>query len=197
MIDLKTLSEEAKNCIKCKLSKSRTQVVFGVGNPSAELMFIGEGPGYYEDQQGEPFVGAAGKLLDKVIHETLGLLRKDVYITNVVKCRPPNNRDPEQDEIDACRPYLEEQIKLIDPKVISTLGNFATRAILGKAVNISKVRGKKIMSAGRIVMPTFHPAAILRNGSLFDSFKEDFMALKELLVKKTEVEKQVEQPTLF
>lgn len=204
MDELKKLEEEARNCYRCKLSEYRTNVVFGVGNPEARLMFIGEGPGYNEDIQGEPFVGAAGKLLDKVIFEETGLTRKDVYITNVVKCRPPNNRDPEPDEIIACNPYLVQQIKIIKPVVICTLGNFASKTILDKKEGITKLRGKIFEAHGAKVIPTYHPAAILRNPGLIENFKRDiklaFVELKkaaENKVQKGDAAKEFEQPSLF
>src|SRR5580765_4359589 len=154
---------DAATCPRCRLAETRTQVVFGVGDPDADLMFIGEAPGYHEDKQGEPFVGAAGQLLTKMLGE-IGLRREDVYIANVVKCRPPGNRDPLPDEIDACKPYLDGQIRSIDPRVIVTLGNFATRFILDRPASISRVRGQRFEIGGRIVLPTFHPAAILHGG---------------------------------
>lgn len=197
MTELERVKKEASTCVKCRLSRARTQVVFGVGNPHARLLFIGEAPGFYEDQQGEPFVGAAGKLLDKIINDVLGLSRKEVYITNIVKCRPPNNRDPEPDEIEACHPYLQKQIELISPDIICTLGNFATRAILGKAVNISRIRGKSIEKNNYLVVPTYHPAAILRNGNLIDSFQGDFELIKKLLEEGRRPARISEQPTLF
>jgi DNA polymerase len=152
-------------------------VVFGVGDPDADVLFIGEGPGYHEDKQGEPFVGAAGQLLTKMLGE-IGLARSDVYIANVVKCRPPGNRDPLPDEIDACKPYLEGQIRTIDPRVIVTLGNFATRFILDRPVSISRVRGQRFEIGGRIVMPTFHPAAILHGGG---ESSAQFRAIEQIL----------------
>jgi uracil-DNA glycosylase family 4 len=163
---MRTLEEaalEAAGCTLCRLANGRTQVVYGVGDPHADLMFIGEGPGFHEDRQGEPFVGAAGQLLTRLLAE-IGLRRDDVYIANVVKCRPPNNRDPYPDEIDTCSPYLREQIALVDPHVIVTLGNFATRYVLERQVSISRVRGQRFPIEGRLVIPTFHPAAILRGG---------------------------------
>jgi uracil-DNA glycosylase family 4 len=160
---LQELSRIASTCTKCRLANGRTQVVFGVGSPAADVMFIGEGPGFHEDKQGEPFVGAAGQLLTRML-AGIGLRREDVYIANVIKCRPPGNRDPLPDEIEACRPYLEGQLELIDPKVVVTLGNFATRFILGRPVSISRVRGQRFRVDGRAVIPTFHPAAILRGG---------------------------------
>jgi len=160
---LQELGRVASTCTKCRLATSRTQVVFGVGNPQADVMFIGEGPGYHEDRQGEPFVGAAGQLLTTMLGE-IGLRREDVYICNVLKCRPPGNRDPLPDEVVECTPYLQGQIELIDPSVIVTLGNFATRFVLGRQVSISRVRGQRFHVNGRVVIPTFHPAAILRGG---------------------------------
>jgi uracil-DNA glycosylase len=160
---LREIAAEAATCTKCRLSAGRTQVVFSDGSDEADLMFIGEGPGYHEDQQGLPFVGAAGQLLNRLLGE-IGLRREEVYITNVVLCRPPGNRDPMPDELESCRPYLESQISLVDPKVIVTLGNFATRVILGRPVAISRVRGQKQVVNGRLVIPTYHPAAVLRGG---------------------------------
>ena len=181
---LSELAVEASGCTKCRLSDGRTQVVFGVGAPNADVMFIGEGPGYHEDKQGEPFVGAAGQLLTKMLGE-IGLAREDVYIANVVKCRPPGNRDPLPDEIDACKPYLEGQIRTIDPRVIVTLGNFATRFILDRPASISRVRGQRFEIGGRIVLPTFHPAAILHGGgeasAQFQALRSDFLAIEQIL----------------
>jgi DNA polymerase len=159
-------------------------VVFGVGDPSAKLMFIGEGPGYYEDRQGIPFVGAAGQLLTQMLAE-IGLSREEVYICNVVKCRPPGNRDPLPDEIEACSPYLARQIELVDPRVIATLGNFATRYILQRPVGISRVRGQRFEIGGRAVIPTFHPAAILHGGGQASpqmaALRQDFAAIRAVL----------------
>ena len=181
---LSELAREASGCTKCRLSNGRTQVVFGVGAPNADVLFIGEGPGYHEDKQGEPFVGAAGQLLTKMLGE-IGLRREDVYIANVVKCRPPGNRDPLPDEIDACKPYLEGQIRSIDPRVIVTLGNFATRFILDRPASISRVRGQRFEIGGRIVLPTFHPAAILHGGgessTQFQALRSDFESIRAIL----------------
>ena len=163
---MRTIEEaalEASTCTRCRLSEGRTQVVYGVGDPNADLMFIGEGPGFHEDKQGEPFVGPAGQLLNQVLGE-IGLRREDVYINNVVMCRPPGNRDPLPDEIEACKPWLDERIELIDPAVVVTLGNWATRFVLGPRVSISRVRGQRFPWNGRTVIPTFHPAAILHGG---------------------------------
>jgi DNA polymerase len=160
---LAQLAQESSGCTKCDLSQSRTQVVFGVGNSDAELMFVGEAPGFHEDRQGEPFVGAAGQLLTRLL-ESIGLTRAQVYIGNVLKCRPPGNRDPLPVEIEACRPYLVEQIRLVDPRIVVTLGNFATKLLLDTTAGISKLRGRRFTYEGRLLVPTFHPAAALRGG---------------------------------
>lgn len=158
------VEQEALACTRCPLHKGRTNVVFGVGNPASQLVFVGEGPGEQEDKEGLPFVGRSGQLLDRLILEELGLTRDDLYICNVVKCRPPNNRDPLPAEIAACRPFLEAQLQLIDPKVIVTLGNFASKLLLDTTEGITRLRGKVYRLAGRSVVPTFHPAAVLRSG---------------------------------
>ena len=163
----RTLAEvavEAADCTKCGLANGRTQVVFGVGNADADVMFIGEAPGFHEDKQGEPFVGAAGQLLTRMLDEVLSIARQDVYIANVIKCRPPGNRDPQEDEIESCTPWLVEQVSLIQPRVIVTLGNFATKFVLQTAQGITRMRGRAYPWHGRTVVPTFHPAAILRGG---------------------------------
>jgi DNA polymerase len=201
---MRTLEEartEASTCTKCALSQGRTQVVYGVGNANADLMFIGEGPGFHEDKQGEPFVGAAGQLLNKLLDE-IGLERSDAYIANVVKCRPPGNRDPRPEEIEACTPYLTEQVELIDPFVVVTLGNFATRFILDRQISISRVRGQLFAWQGRKVMPTFHPAAVLHGGGensrQMQSLREDFAQVKQLLNEKpARAEPPTEQLGLF
>jgi uracil-DNA glycosylase family 4 len=186
---LQELQTTASTCTKCRLASGRTQVVFGVGDPNADVMFIGEGPGYYEDKQGEPFVGAAGQLLTKLLGE-IGLRRDDVYIANVVKCRPPGNRDPLPDEIDACKPYLAGQIGNIQPRLIVTLGNFATRFMLDRQVSISRVRGERFRIEGRSVIPTFHPAAVLHGGgessSQMAALRSDFRKIKEILAEQPE-----------
>jgi DNA polymerase len=150
------------DCTRCKLHGGRTRLVFGVGNPSAELMFVGEGPGADEDLQGEPFVGRAGQLLTKMI-EAMGFARSEVYIANVVKCRPPGNRDPEPDEIAACEPFLKAQIAAIRPRVVVALGRFAVQTLLRDATPIGKQRGRWREYEGVRLMPTFHPAYLLRN----------------------------------
>ena len=162
---LEVVAGEASVCTRCKLSGlGRTQVVFGMGDPHADLMFIGEGPGAEEDKQGLPFVGRSGQLLDKLILEELGITRERVFIANTVKCRPPGNRDPEPDEIAACRPWLEQQLSLIDPKVVVTLGNFATKLLLETKEGITKLRGRTYPFRKGVLIPTFHPAAVLRGG---------------------------------
>ena len=181
---LTELATVASTCTRCRLSKGRTQVVFGVGNPEAGVMFIGEGPGYYEDKQGEPFVGAAGQLLTKLLGE-VGLRREDVYITNVVRCRPPGNRDPLPDEMEACKPFLMGTLELVHPRVVVTLGNFATRVILDRPVSISRVRGQRFDWEGRTVIPTFHPAAVLHGGgeagSQMTALRADFQTIRQIL----------------
>jgi len=154
---------DASLCPKCRLAESRTQVVFGVGDPDADLLFIGEAPGFHEDKQGEPFVGAAGQLLTRMLGD-IGLRREDVYIANILKCRPPGNRDPLPDEIEACTPWLIEQLSIIQPKVVTTLGNFATKFVLNTTQGITRLRGQTFPWHGRTVIPTFHPAAILHGG---------------------------------
>lgn len=180
---LEVLAEEASPCTRCKLATAgRTKVVFGMGDPDADLMFIGEGPGAEEDKQGLPFVGRSGQLLDKVLFEELGLTRDSVYIANVVKCRPPGNRDPEPDEIDACRPWLERQIELIHPKVIVTLGNFATKLLLETKEGITKLRGTSYPFRTGVLIPTFHPAAVLRGGGEpLAQMRADFIRAKQAL----------------
>lgn len=160
--ELEELAAEASVCTRCKLAGGRTQVVFGTGNPKADLMFIGEAPGREEDLQGKPFVGRAGQLLTDII-KAMKLSRDDVYIANVIKCRPPENRNPEADELDACRPFIRRQVELIRPRVIVTLGRFGLQSLTGKAYSISDVRGKWLDYNGIKVMPTYHPAYLLRN----------------------------------
>lgn len=159
--ELTELGIIARACTKCRLAGSRTQVVYGTGSHTADLMFVGEAPGRDEDLQGEPFVGRAGQLLTDII-KAMRLTRADVYISNVVKCRPPENRNPEPDELDACRPYLRRQIQLIQPKVIVALGRFALQSLTEKSYSISSVRGQWLEHEGVRIMPTFHPAYLLR-----------------------------------
>lgn len=159
---LKALREEIGDCKRCKLSKGRTNIVFGEGNPNAELIFIGEGPGAEEDRQGRPFVGEAGGILTNLIKK-MGFKREDVYIANIVKCRPPMNRDPEEDEVSTCMPFVQEQIRIINPKVIMALGRVAAQSLLQSKVPISKLRGRFYEYKDIPLMPTFHPAYLLRN----------------------------------
>jgi DNA polymerase len=178
----------ASDCTLCALAAGRTQVVFGVGAPDARLMFVGEGPGEQEDLQGEPFVGRAGKLLTQLI-EGIGLTRADVYIANVVKCRPPGNRDPLPDEIAACSPWLDRQLALIAPEVIMTLGNFATKLLLDTKVGITKLRGREFpfSRAGidAIIVPTLHPSAVLRGGGMpLAETRADFVRVKQRLAER-------------
>ncbi len=176
------LRDRALSCFDCGLSKTRTNVVFGVGSPAAGLMLVGEAPGKNEDLQGEPFVGAAGKLLDQLLAE-IDLRRSDVYIANVIKCRPPGNRDPRPDEIDACKGYLRQQIRLIAPAVVITLGNFATKLLLNTEIGITRLRGHAhSWWLGATLIPTFHPAAALRGGDrVTEQMREDFAAARVLL----------------
>ena len=180
--ELAELARQASTCTRCGLAAGRTQVVFGVGDPAADLMFVGEGPGREEDLQGEPFVGKSGRLLDRLLAEELGIDRSRCYIANVVKCRPPDNRDPKADEIAACRPYLDEQLRLIAPTVVVTLGNFATKALLGTESGITSVRGKAYPMDGWHLVPTYHPAAALRSGGVvLAQMRADLIRAKQLL----------------
>jgi DNA polymerase len=179
------IADAASTCVLCKLATGRTQVVFGVGSASADLMFVGEGPGEQEDLRGEPFVGRAGQLLTQLI-EGIDLSRAEVYIANVVKCRPPGNRDPQPDEIEACAPWLDRQLDLIKPRVIVTLGNFATKLLLQTKEGITKLRGQEFAftRAGHsaVLIPTLHPSAVLRSGgrALAES-RADFVHVKRAL----------------
>jgi DNA polymerase len=158
--------------------------VFGVGNPHATIMFVGEAPGFYEDQKGEPFVGAAGKLLNDLL-QSAGLSREEIYIANVIKCRPPNNRDPETDEVDTCKPFLMQQIQMIRPKLVCTLGNWATQTLLERKVGITKVKAQAFYMKDFVLFPLLHPAAALHQGGLLEPLKEDFKKLKEFLDRHT------------
>jgi uracil-DNA glycosylase family 4 len=183
---LQAAEAEALGCIKCGLSAGRTQVVWLDGNVSSDLMLIGEAPGYHEDKQGKPFVGAAGQLLDNLL-AGIGLNRTNCVICNVLKCRPPGNRDPQPDEIETCSPYLEAQIHFIRPRIIVTLGNFATRFLLKKQLSISRLRGVKVEAYGAIVIPTFHPASALHSGGpgspAMAALRSDFALIKQELLK--------------
>jgi DNA polymerase len=181
---LAAVAEEAATCTRCRLAETRTQVVFGVGDPAADLMLVGEAPGFHEDRQGEPFVGAAGQLLTKVLNG-IGLERHEVYIANVLRCRPPGNRDPLPDEIEACTPWLVETISIVQPPVLVTLGNFATKFVLNTKQGITRLRGQTFPWHGRWVIPTFHPAAILHGGGegsrQFQELQEDFAIVRATL----------------
>jgi DNA polymerase len=181
------VADASATCAMCKLAGTRTQVVFGVGDPHADLMFVGEGPGKDEDEQGEPFVGRAGKLLTQLI-EGIGLTRADVYIANVVKCRPPGNRDPEADEIEACAPWLDRQFDLVKPRLVVTLGNPATKSLLQTREGITKLRGKEFEfeRAGHeaVLIPTLHPSYVLRSGGkTLAEARADFVRIKRTLAR--------------
>jgi DNA polymerase len=183
--ELKAVYAEARGCTRCpELAQTRTQVVFGAGNADADLMFVGEAPGAREDEQGVPFVGAAGKLLDQLLGE-VGLARSDVFIANVLKCRPPGNRDPQPAEIENCQEYLMRQVELIEPRVICTLGNFSTKLLRADPTGISRLHGQaEIRVIGRRAVrlyPLFHPAAALYTRSLLETLRADFARLPELL----------------
>ena len=173
------LEEACKNCNKCKLCANRHNVVIGTGNRNAKIMFIGEGPGADEDLQGIPFVGKAGKLMDKAF-EGIGIKREEVYIANIVKCRPPNNRNPEYEEADACKEYLGSQINLVKPEIIILLGSVALKNILGKEYGITSSRGKWFEQEGIKILPTFHPAALLRDEAKKIDFWNDLKKVKQL-----------------
>lgn len=179
------LERVALTCTKCALAEGRTQVVFGAGSRDADLVFVGEGPGAEEDRQGIPFVGRAGQLLTRLI-EGIGLTRDDVYICNVVKCRPPGNRDPLPEEIASCRPYLEAQLDLLSPVVLMTLGNFATKLLLDTKTGITKIRGQEFpfRDGTAVLVPTLHPAAVLRNGgTALAQTRADFVVAKRALAR--------------
>jgi len=182
--ELVELFREVEACRKCPLYETRTRAVFGAGDSDAELMFVGEAPGAEEDRQGLPFVGRAGQLLNELL-EGIGLTREDVFIANVLKSRPPGNRDPQPEEIEACRPYLFEQVRLIEPKVVCTLGNFATKLLSGNPAGITRVRGTPQVHSlgGRAVflLPLFHPAAALRTPAVKETLRGDFETLPALL----------------
>jgi uracil-DNA glycosylase family 4 len=182
--ELHAYAEEVSGCTRCRLAQGRTQVVFGAGNPHAGLMFVGEAPGFHEDKQGIPFVGQAGKLLEKLL-AGIGMARSDVYIANVLKCRPPGNRDPQPDEIEACESHLFRQIALIEPTVVATLGNFATKLLSGRQLGITKVHGQEQQTTigGRDVLlyPLYHPAAALYTPAMLKVLESDFARLPELL----------------
>ena len=176
---LTRIADEVSACKKCDLNHSREKGVPGEGPPDAQIMFIGEGPGFHENMQGRPFVGAAGELLVELLKK-IGLKREDVFITNVVKCRPPGNRDPFPEELSACNPYLERQIELINPSVIVTLGRYSMAKFVPNA-KISEIHGRAIQSKGRLVVPFYHPAAALHRPSLRSVVEEDFTKLPDLI----------------
>jgi uracil-DNA glycosylase family 4 len=202
--ELEVVAAEAAGCTRCRLHQSRTQVVFGQGDPHADLMFVGEAPGFHEDRQGIPFVGPSGQLLNRLL-EGIGLRREDVFICNAIKSRPPGNRDPEPDEIAACRPWLDAQIRLVDPKVVVTLGNFAAKTLLETTTGITRLRGQTYPFQGRVLLPTFHPAAALHaqgrrtaGPSPLEAMEGDFRVLAELLAAHAPVEdRPSEQLGLF
>ena len=180
----KEFQKEVEVCIKCNLSLHRNKVVFGEGSISADLMLIGEAPGADEDKQGKPFVGRAGQLLTKML-SAINIKREDVFICNILKCRPPNNRNPEKEEIEICTPFLEKQIEFIKPRFIFTLGNFATKFILKTDVGITKLRGKPVeWKDGITIIPTYHPSALLRNPNLKRGSWEDLKLVRRLLDEK-------------
>lgn len=191
MNSLEDVAQQVSVCTDCALSTTRTNAVPGEGPPDAEIMFIGEGPGFHEDRQGRPFVGPAGKFLDALL-ESSGLSREEVFIANVVKCRPPNNRDPLPGEISACRKYMDRQIELINPKVVVTLGRYSMARFLPNQT-ISKTRGRARMVEGRQVYPIYHPAAALHNGNLKRVIEEDFKAIPGL-VRQSPAPQQAEEP---
>jgi uracil-DNA glycosylase len=186
---LREYAEQTSTCTKCALAGGRTQVVFGSGNSDADLMFVGEAPGFHEDQQGVPFVGQAGKLLERLL-EGIGLSRADVYIANVIKCRPPGNRDPMPEEIAACEPHLFRQIELIQPTLVATLGNFATKLLSGKPAGITRVHGHEqevTLGARQVLLyPIYHPAAALYTPSMLKVLEEDFARIPDLMERQTE-----------
>jgi uracil-DNA glycosylase family 4 len=195
--ELVAFFHEIADCQKCRLAQGRTQVVFGSGDPDADLMFVGEAPGFHEDKQGKPFVGHAGKLLDNLLAE-IGLSRKLCFIANVLKCRPPENRDPQPDEVDACKDHLLRQVELIEPRVICTLGNFATKLLSGRPDGITKVRGvpqvHEIGGRSVFLYPIFHPAAALRTPAMLERLREDFAGLPDLLAQPLPEVLQGERP---
>lgn len=179
--ELAAVAAEAAGCVACPLAATRTTVVFADGSADADIMFVGEAPGFHEDQQGVPFVGAAGKLLDTLLGE-IGVQRDEVYIANVLKCRPPGNRDPLPEEIEACKGYLRRQLELVDPRVVITLGNFATKLLLKRDVGITRLRGQVYPWWHRTLVPTFHPAAALRGGDrVLAQMREDFALVAGIL----------------
>ena len=182
-LGLAELAELAAGCTRCPLAEGRTNVVFGAGAPDADLMVVGEGPGAEEDRQGLPFVGRSGKRFDEMLAQEIGLERSDIYIANMVKCRPPDNRDPTPEEVEACRPYLQRQLELVAPRVLMTLGNIATKALLEVTEGITKMRGRRYAWQNKVVVPTYHPAALLRGGGGRDAeARADFVRTRQSLI---------------
>ncbi len=194
MSKLQELVRQIQNCQKCRLAEGRTHAVPGTGPEHADIMFVGEAPGFHEDQQGIPFVGAAGNYLDELL-ASINLSRDKVYIANILKCRPPNNRDPQQDEIDACQPYLDKQIELIEPKMIVTLGRFAMR-LAWQDVRISRIHGRPKRIGDIVYYPIFHPAAALHQPKYRSMIEQDFAKIPEILADTRAVEEseRPEQP---
>jgi DNA polymerase len=184
--ELHALEQQALGCTRCRLAESRTQVVFGAGDANADVMIVGEGPGQREDEQGLPFVGPSGRLLEQLLGE-IGLERSQVYIGNVVKCRPPKNRDPRPDEIDECKGYLRAQLTLVDPKVVVTLGNFSSKLLLRTETGITRLRGHAYPWWGRHLVPTFHPAAALRGSArVLEEMRYDFGLVADVVAGRIE-----------
>ena len=192
MSELETLAEQIRRCTLCPLHKGRTQAVPGEGPEDAEIVFIGEAPGFHEDRQGRPFVGASGQFLDELLQH-IGLDRAKVYITNVIKCRPPGNRDPLPEEIEACRPYLDRQLEIIRPKMVVTLGRFSMARYFPNA-RISQIHGKPKKIGGVLYYPMYHPAAALHQPSLRRTVEEDMKRIPELLARMDQIEEQEEKP---
>jgi uracil-DNA glycosylase family 4 len=194
---LEALYQTLRDCRGCGLWEGRTNVVFGSGSADAKLVFVGEAPGYNEDLQAEPFVGAAGKFLDELLREILGARRQDIYIGNVIKCRPPENRDPTAVEVDTCKPFLLQQLEIITPVVVCALGNFATRTLTGRREGITRLRRRPLRVRDWFVFPMYHPAAALHRGDLYDEVRQDFKALKEFMDSPKLLSEEPPQMELF
>jgi DNA polymerase len=198
--ELDAFARLVAGCTKCRLAQGRTQVVFGSGDRNADLMFVGEAPGFHEDQQGIPFVGQAGKLLDRLL-AGIGLTRDMVFVANVLKCRPPGNRDPQPDEIEACEPHLFRQIELIEPRVVATLGNFATKLLSGKPHGITRVHGQEqetTLGGRRVLLyPLYHPAAALYTPAMLKVLESDFARIPELLGRAVGAPAPLAEPLVF
>lgn len=200
MSELAELCEQVRNCVKCPLHRSRTKAVPGEGPENADIVFIGEAPGFHEDRQGRPFVGAAGRFLDELL-EMIGLSRQDVYICNVLKCRPPQNRDPQSDEIETCRPYLDRQIELIRPRMVVTLGRFSMARWFANS-RISHIHGRPRKLGGRLYYPMYHPAAALHQPRLRRAVEEDMRRIPDLIAQIDQLRdegppQQAQQLSLF